>query len=201
MSSRKQNTRERILQTTIRLLESGSGQAVRLEDIADAAGVSRQAIYLHFASRTDLFIATARYLDSVLGLQERLTGIKQACEAGDGGQALREMVAFWAGYLPEVYPLAKPLLVLRETDEAAAAAWDDRMASAYQGCLSVVAQLSLEGRLAESWTIETAAEFFWALLSVEVWERLTRERDWTNEQYRTRLQQAAQAALVAGAAG
>jgi transcriptional regulator GlxA family with amidase domain len=44
MSSARKDTRERILQTTWRLLEKNWRQGVRLEDIAHDAGVSRQAM-------------------------------------------------------------------------------------------------------------------------------------------------------------
>jgi AcrR family transcriptional regulator len=193
----QKDTRERILETTRRLLETRRGESVRLEDIAHAAGVSRQAIYLHFSSRADLFVATARYLDTVLKLPDRLEQVCRACETGGGVAGLRESVAFWGRYLPEIYGLAKALLALRDTDEAAAAAWEDRMAVNFQGWVTVVQQLASEGALSPVWTVTTAAEFFWALTSVEVWERLTIERGWSNEQYIDHLQRAIERALLA----
>lgn len=41
-------------------------------DIAAAAGISRQAVYLHIASRTELLVATTRYLDEALEADTRL---------------------------------------------------------------------------------------------------------------------------------
>jgi AcrR family transcriptional regulator len=197
MSSHQKDTRERILETTRRLLETRRGESVRLEDIAHATGVSRQAIYLHFHSRADLFVATVRYLDGLLKLPERLERVRRACDTGGGVSGLRELVDFWGRYLPEIYGLAKALLAIRDTDEAAAAAWEDRMAENYQGCVSVVRQLAGEGALSPAWTLESAAEFFWALMSVEVWERLTIERGWSNKQYIDHLQQTIERALLA----
>lgn len=196
MSSAQKDTRERILATTWRLLESRRGQSVRLEDIAKAAGVSRQAIYLHFGSRTELFIATTRYVDEVHRLTEHIECIQRACEAGGGVAGMQEIVAFWGNYLPEIYESAKAVLALRETDEAAAAAWANRMEVFYQGCFSTIQQVAQEGRLAPVWTVETAVEFFWGLLSIEVWERLTIERGWSNAQYIERMQWAVERALL-----
>src|SRR5262249_50184581 len=139
MSSLQKDTRTRILETTWRLLESRRGQGVRLEDIAQAAGVSRQALYLHFGSRAELFIATVRYVDDVLHLSER---IQKVCETNNGIFGLEEYVALWGNYLPEIHGLAKALLALRDTDEAAAAAWADRMEATYQGCLVIMQQLA-----------------------------------------------------------
>ncbi len=196
MSSVQKDTRERILETTWRLLERQRGQGLRLEDIAKAAGVSRQAIYLHFGSRTELFIATARYVDQVHRLPEHIERIQQACMAGGGVAGMKEIIAFWGNYLPEIYESAKALLALRETDEAAAAAWADRMEGFYQGCLSTIQQVAQEGLLAPLWTVETAVEFFWGLLSIEVWERLVIERGWSHAQYIERMQWTVERALL-----
>jgi AcrR family transcriptional regulator len=181
------------------MLERQRGQGVRLEDIAHAAGVSRQALYLHFGSRADLFIATVRHVDAVLGAHERVARMcQEACQPGHAVRGVEELVAFWGTYLPEIYGLVKALLALRDTDEAAAAAWTDRMEEFFQGCHFVVVQLARDEVLAPIWTVETAADFLWALLSTEMWERLTIERRWSQAQYIERMQLAAKRALLAG---
>src|SRR5262249_18120680 len=165
------DTRERILRAAWRLLEERRGQNVRLEDVARAASVSRQAVYLHFGSRTTLFGETARYADAALQVMER---IREACDAESGVVAIEAYVRFWASYAPDVYGLAKALLALRETDEAAAAAWQDRMAAFREGCLTILRQVNRAGApaipLAVPWTVETAADLFYATLSIPTWE-------------------------------
>ncbi len=54
MSSENIETRTRILDATVRMLEEQGGRGVRMGDIAKAAGISRQAVYLHFSSRAEL---------------------------------------------------------------------------------------------------------------------------------------------------
>ena len=66
MSSEMNPTRERILDSTLQLLESGGGSKVRMSDIARQAGVSRQAVYLHYPSRAELLVAATRHLDERL---------------------------------------------------------------------------------------------------------------------------------------
>jgi AcrR family transcriptional regulator len=182
------NTRERILRATWRLLEERRGQNVRLEDVARAAGVSRQAVYLHFGSRTTLFVETARYADESLKLMER---IREACDAETGVVAIEAYVRFWAAYVPDIYGLAKALLILRETDEAAAAAWNDRMTALRDGCLTILRQVKRDGApaipLAAPWTVEAAADYFYATLSIPTWEILTIDRDWSSEEYIERV--------------
>jgi AcrR family transcriptional regulator len=193
MSSGDPETRKRILEVTRRLMVKRQGKDVRLEDIARAAGVSRQAVYMHFASRAGLLIATARYVDEVLGIEERL---RPSREAVSGVQSLDAYVEFWANYIPEIYGLAKALLTVRETDEAAAAAWDDRMHALYQGCLTVIRCLDRDGVLVPEWTVDEAADFFWALISIRNWEHLTIERGWSKDQYIERMKLVLKRALV-----
>ena len=179
MSSGDPQTRKRILEKTWRLMEKKKGQGVKISDIAHAAGVSRQAVYLHFGSRAELLTATARYIDEVKNLKERL----QAMAAANGAEVLDAYVDFWGNYIPEIYGPAKALLVARETDKDAAAAWDDRMKDLYEGCSAVIECLEREGLLASVWNREDAADALWAMSSIAVWENLTIERGWSQSEY------------------
>ncbi|MEO1505580.1 MAG: helix-turn-helix domain-containing protein, partial [Pseudomonadota bacterium] len=77
MSSAESDTRTRILQAAWRLLEEGAA-GVRMSDIAKAAGVSRQAVYLHFPTRAKLLIDTTRYVDEVKNIDDRLAASRAA---------------------------------------------------------------------------------------------------------------------------
>ena len=78
MSREKTGTRSRILDCTWRLLETDPARAVRMADIAEAAGVSRQAVYLHFPNRADLLIATTRHIDAMNDVDARLAASRAA---------------------------------------------------------------------------------------------------------------------------
>ncbi len=175
------------MEKTWRLMERSRGREVRIDDIARAAGVSRQAVYLHFGSRAGLLIATARYVDEVKDVDER---VKTLREATNGGESLDALVDFWGNYMPEIHGLAKALLAARETDQAAAAAWDDRMGVMRACCRSIARCLVGEKLLVREWTAEQASDALWAMLSIEVWERLTLECGWTNQQYVSRMKAA-----------
>jgi AcrR family transcriptional regulator len=166
-------------------MEQKRGNGVRLEDIAQAAAVSRQAIYMHFGSRSGLLIATARYLDETKGHFARTQHIR---DAENGIDALNGLVDFWAGYIPDIYGLAKALMTIRATDQDAASAWDDRMSAFYEKCLLVVQLLEKNGVLSSEWSVTTAADFVWATLSIANWEHLTMERGWSQEQYVQQMQ-------------
>ncbi|MBZ0281658.1 MAG: TetR/AcrR family transcriptional regulator [Anaerolineae bacterium] len=198
MSSSEPETRERILKETWHLMEKSQGQGVRLQDIAKAAGVSRQAVYMHFGSRAGLLIATTHYLDKMLKLEDRLQPYRNAQTAIE---ALDAFIEFWINYIPDIYGLAKALLAARETDADAAAAWEDRMQAVRSGCHRVAVRLHEEGLLAAGWSIDEATDFFWALLSVRNWENLTLACGWTNAQFIGRTKQVLRAILVRGIAG
>lgn len=193
MSSPEPETRERILKETWRLMEKSQGQGVRLQDIAKAAGVSRQAVYMHFGSRAGLLIATTHYVDKTLKLDDRVQPYRNAPTAIE---ALDAFIEFWVNYIPDIYGLARALLAARETDEDAAVAWEDRMKAVRSGCYRVTERLHQEGFLAADWSVDEATDFFWALLSVRNWENLTLACGWTNAQFIERTKQILRATLV-----
>lgn len=176
MSSKNKKTRKSILEATWKLMERQCGQGVRMSDIASAAGVSRQAVYLHFDSRVELMIATTKYVDEVLGLDERFVCLQ---EATDGGHALELFVEVWCNYIPEIYGISKALLLVRDSDEAAAAAWDECMGCLRSASNEIVEGLDREGLLSSSWDKEEAGELLFAMLSVQNWEQLTLGCGWT----------------------
>ncbi|MBV1916379.1 MAG: TetR/AcrR family transcriptional regulator, partial [Pseudomonadales bacterium] len=173
-------TRTRILDATMRMLEEQGGRGVRMGDIAKAAGISRQAVYLHFASRTELLVATTRHLDEVLDLDHRLAPSRTATS---GVERLELFIDHWGRYIPDIYGVAKALLLARDTDEAAAAAWSDRMQAMRDGCRAAIEMLHSEGDLSSDWTRETATDALWTMLLVPNWESLTRECGWSTSQY------------------
>jgi len=198
MSSGQSETRTRILEATWRLMEERNGQGVRMRDVAEAAGISRQAVYDHFGSRAELMVATARYGDKVRGLDERLRRYRAAT---GGAERLETFVEFWGNYIPEIYGIARALMAARETDEAVAAAWDDRMAVVHEACRNIVDRLHRDGTLALGWSLEEAADLLWTMLSIRNWESLTLERGWPPGRYVARMQELTKRAFVRGSEG
>jgi AcrR family transcriptional regulator len=174
-------------------MEERHGRGVRMRDVADIAGVSRQAVYDHFGSRANLIMETVHYVDRLKGLNER----KRPFDAATTGiERLETYIEFWGNYIPEVYGLACALMADRETDKAAAAAWDDRMGAVQASCRIAVDMLKRDGALIPGWDVDEATDLLWTLLSIRNWESLTIECGWSQEQYVTRLQEIARRALV-----
>jgi hypothetical protein len=138
-------------------------------------------------------VAATHYGDEVHGLESRLQRYRQA---HSGVEKLQAFVEFWGHYLPEIYGIATALLAIRETDEAAAAAWNDRMATVREACTSIVGDLQRDGVLAAEWPADKAVDLLWTLLSVRNWEQLTRECGWSSEQYIEWMQTLLQRSLL-----
>ena len=195
MSSGEPETRTRILEATWRLMEERRGQGVRMRDVAETAGVSRQAVYLHFGSRAELMVATARYGDEVRGLEERQRRYRAATT---GVERLEAYVEFWGNYIPEIYGIARALLAARETDQAVAAAWDDRMGAVRASCRNIIEALHRDGMLAPEWSRDEAIDLMWTMLSIRNWEQLTIECGWSTNQYVGWIQELTKRAFVRG---
>ena len=180
MSSDKIETRTKILEATVRTLEESGGRGVRMGDIARETGISRQAVYLHFASRTELLIAAIRYTGDQLDVDSRLAPSRAATS---GVERLQLYIEFWGNYIPEIYPVARALMTAQDTDEAAAAAWRDRMLAMRDGCRAAIDALHADGMLAGEWTRPKATDALWTMLLVPNWENLTIECGWSTKEY------------------
>lgn len=193
MSSEKNPTRDRILQATLDLLEAGGASGVRMTDIARAAGVSRQAVYLHFASRAELLIAATRHLDMRHDIQGQLT---ESREAPTGRARLRAWVKVWGHYIPCIYGVGKALMAMQDHDAEARAAWDGRMAAVREGCAAAVAALERDGDLTTRLSRDEAVDFLWSLQSVRMWEHLRHDCGWSQDRTVEVLQEMAERALL-----
>lgn len=195
MSSANLQTREKILKAAWRLLEDEPGTAVRMSDIAKAASISRQAVYLHFPTRAELLIATARYMDETLKVDDALT----ASRAAPSGRArLDAYIEAWGNYIPKIYGVARAFLAMEATDEAAAAAWADRMDAMRHGCEAAIRALADDDALKPGLDRDRATDLLWTLLSVRNWEHLTRDCGWSQAAYIEAMKYMAESALAAG---
>ncbi|MEO1065765.1 MAG: TetR/AcrR family transcriptional regulator [Pseudomonadota bacterium] len=193
MSRKESDTKKRILEATWKLLEKGDAERVRMSDIAKEAGLSRQAVYLHFPKRVELLIATTRYLDDVKAVDRRLAASRAA---SSGLERLDAFVAAWGGYIPEIYGVAKALIAMKDTDTEADLAWRDRMQAVREGCEAAVRALNADGALGQDFSQEEATDLLWTLLSVRNWEHLRHDCGWSQARYIDHMQRSARRVLT-----
>ncbi len=193
MSSEKNPTRDRILKSTWSLLEGGGGGTVRMSDIAKAAKISRQALYLHFPNRAELLVATTRYLDEVYDVEARL---RPSRAATSGVERLRAWVDAWCNYIPLIHGVGKALMAMQATDVEAQAAWANRMSAVREGCAAAVSALEQDGQLTDGLSPAEATDALWSLLSVRLWEHLRIDCGWDQARYVALMQEMADGLLV-----
>ncbi len=187
-------TRTRILDAARGELEARAWAGLRLEDVARAAGVSRQAIYLHFGSRSALLLALVERVDEAEGLPALVAHVHAA---PDAVQALDRLVALNAAYEPRIRAVVLAHDAARRRDADLEAAWQDRMRRRRALCRHVVRRLEAEGRLTPGIEAPEAADLAWALLGSRVHEDLVHVRRWSRRRYEAHLRALLRAALVA----
>jgi len=193
VSSSNRDTRGKILRATWKLLEKSHGNEVRMSDIAKEAGVSRQAVYMHFPTRTDLLVATTLYLDEIKNVDERLAASRSA---KTGVERLDAFMEAWCNYIPEIYGVAKALMIMGDTDEAARKAWEGRLKAIRAGCQAAIDALDRDGMLVQGYSTDEATDLLSALLSVRTWEHLTSGCGWPQETYIEKIKLAVRSSLV-----
>src|SRR5258708_37279988 len=111
-----ENSNIRILDAALALIKRRKGADASMAEIAKAARVSRQAVYLHFADRADLMLALVRYAHEKLGVAEQVIKLEQAA---NGVAAMKLWVSLQGRHNPSVWPVARCLDVVLRMDQAA----------------------------------------------------------------------------------
>ncbi|MEP3847520.1 MAG: TetR/AcrR family transcriptional regulator [Paracoccaceae bacterium] len=193
MSSNEPDTRTRILAASMKLLESAPTKLPRMSDIAKAAGISRQALYLHFDSRTDLLVETTRYQDHTNNADQKLMTHRNKIRGRD---KLDAFVLAWGNYIPEIWGVARALVTLSATEPEAAAALDQRMADVRQGFEAAIKVIDSDGDLPPALNVTLATDLVAMLMSFRNWETLTQSMGWTQDCYVETMRAMAQAAVL-----
>lgn len=177
------DTRHRILLATWEVIEE-IGAEIRISDVAKRAGVSRQAIYLHFGDRAGLLLALVAFMPESLGFQDLLAHV---FAAESGVEMLRRAVALHSNYSAKIDSVARVLEAAQYQDAALGAAWRDRMKRSRVAHRTIIERIAAEGHLAEGWTVDEAADLFYTVTMQGPWRELTHELGWSPEQYAERL--------------
>jgi AcrR family transcriptional regulator len=175
-NARSRRTRAALLASARTILEERGFEALTMTAVADHAGVTRRAAYLHFASRAALVSALFDHIAEAERLPDSLARV---WAAPDSVSALREWAAHLARYHPRLLAVDRAIERVRRTDPDAAAHRDRVAAAQLAGCRRLAAWLHREDRLAAPWTVPSAADMLYALISSDMIEALTVDRGWS----------------------
>ncbi|MCM0674518.1 TetR/AcrR family transcriptional regulator [Micromonospora phytophila] len=177
-NTRSRRTREALLQAARSLIEEDGFDVMTLSAVADRAGVSRRALYLHFASRSELLTTLYRHLGEA---EDLATSLAKVWAQKDAVGALDEWARHIARSHPRILTISRVIERARNTDEDAAELWHLTMRNWLTSCRRLANWLDKENRLADPWTPSAAADMLWALMSWDVTERLIVDRRWSRK--------------------
>jgi AcrR family transcriptional regulator len=186
-------TRARILDAVLDALIAGEPDPLVIGAVARRAGVSRQAVYLHFDGRAALAVEAARWLDQ----REDVSRFSAPIAAANTAETLIDAwAAFLAAYNPRIAPVVTMAYRWRPRAPEVEAAWQDRLKARRTAAGRMAERLHAWGRLAAPFTMETAGDWLAAMSSVLLWEELTRDLGWTTAQYEQHLRRHAHATVL-----
>ncbi len=181
MSSGRPDTRQAILTAGRVLFEEQGYSGAAMEAVARQAGVSRQAIYLHFASKADLLTALHLHVfetDVAPALARHPIWTQPtALDALDAATVVDAEVA------SKVWRLHEALVVARRHHPEVDATLRPREDERYAEMLRLARWLKKDGLLAPKTRAGTFADIHWGLSSIGTYINLVNERGWSVHRY------------------
>src|SRR5690625_5109916 len=105
-NARSRRTRDALLAAARSLIESDGMEALTMAAVAERAGVSRRAVYLHVRSRAELATALFEYINDS---EDLATSLRPVVHAPDAATALTEWARHLARYHPPLIPIGRAL--------------------------------------------------------------------------------------------
>ena len=161
-------TRRRILDAARASLENGPIGALKVDEVARTAGVSRSTVYLLYGSRAGLFDALGRHLRFEAGFDDLIREFRKpdALEAMRGAQ--RAAVHMYAK-LPE---LARAMFTLSAIDPDAVAAVAAIEDGRRPGQAQIAQRLAEQGYLRDGVTVGEATDILTVITSFQAFDEL-----------------------------
>lgn len=178
-NARSRRSRAALLRAARELVEEQGVTATTMAAVAQRAGVSRRALYLHFTSRADLITELYDYINEVEDLEGWFAPVG---EAPDAVTALEVFARRHAAFMPQILAVSRAVERVARTDPDAARHWDTVLFWRRESNKALIQRLHDEGVLAPAWTVDTATDMSLALISNSVVETLLVDRGWSPEQ-------------------
>ena len=178
----RSETRTQILDAAREMFEELGYYGAGLGAVAKKAGVSRQAIYLHFSSKAELLTALHLHIyatDVVPVLQRHpITTTMSALDALDATIAVDVEVA------AAVWRIHEALAMARRQHPEVEQTLRPREEERYRELFDLGRRLKREGALQPRIRVGTFADMLWGLINVGTYRSLVIERGWSLDQYR-----------------
>jgi len=192
-NARSRRTRLALLAAARALVEQDGVPALTMTSVAERAGLTRRSVYLHFATRTELIAALYEYVNETA---EMAASLKSVWQAPDAATALDEWAHHLARCHTQLIPFGRAFQRVQGVDPDAEHYWDLVMRQWRGSCRRLAERLASEARLAAPWTVATATDMLWALMSFDVLEALVVTRRWSQKRLARRLSALLQSTFV-----
>jgi AcrR family transcriptional regulator len=183
-NARSRRTRAALLAATRSIIEAEGFDALTMARVAERAGVTRRAVYLHFKTRTELVNALFAYVAQIEGLAVSTDPVWAARNAV---AALDQWARHLARYHPRLLPLTRAVDRVRRIDSDARRHHERVVKAQRANCRRLARWLHREHQLASVWTVESATDMLWSLISSDLVERLIVERRWSGKRFADHL--------------
>jgi AcrR family transcriptional regulator len=178
-NARSRRTRAALLTAARDILETDGFAALTMTAVAEQAGVTRRSVYMHFPSRAELVGCLFDHVARTEGLEESL---QQVWDAPDAVAGLDEWAHHLARYHPRLLAVTRAVAQVHRSDPDAAAHRQRVVSAQLTNCHRLVTWLDDSGQLSPVWTVETATDMLWALISTDMIEGLLVDRHWSQEE-------------------
>ncbi|MGZ5405572.1 MAG: TetR/AcrR family transcriptional regulator [Nocardioides sp.] len=181
-SGGRSQTRTQILEAAREVFEELGYYDASLAAVAKRAGVSRQAIYLHFPSKAELLTALHLHIfaTDVAPAIER----HPSTEAVSALDALDAKIAVDVEVVAKVWRVHEALQMARRQHPEVEETLRPREEERYGELLDLGRRLKREGSLPRTLRAGSFADLLWGLLNVGTYRSLVIERGWSLDQYR-----------------
>ncbi len=180
-SGGRPQTRIQILEAARAVFEELGYYDAGLGAVAKRAGVSRQAIYLHFPSKAELLTALHLHIfaTDVAPAIER----HPSTDAVSALDALDAMIAVDVEVVSKVWRIHEALQMARRQHPEVEETLRPREEERYGELLDLGRWLKREGALPRNIRVGSFADMMWGLMNVGTYRNLVIERGWSLDQY------------------
>lgn len=178
-------TRASVIAAAQELFSKKGYPATTVSEIARAAGVSVDTVYVSVGTKPDLALAA---IDTLLGegtessSAESRDYVKAIQEQPGARDKLTIYAAAVARLVPRIAPLHEALRKAGDTDQTCAKTWRRLVDRRAANMLTLAAELRATGELRSDLTDEQVADIMWSMNASEYW-LLLQQRSWDAVDY------------------
>jgi AcrR family transcriptional regulator len=183
-NARGRRTRQALVSSAADILRESGVAALTMNAVVERAGVTRKAVYLHFANRGELLAAVFQHVAERAGFEQSLEAVWRAPSARE---ALDEWARHLARYHTKMLAADRALVRARDRDPDADAYYRRVIAGKRESSRRLAEWLQADGVLNDGWDVRSAADMLYALISSELIGALVEDRGWSQRKLATQL--------------